>query len=85
MAILKMYDERISEQVKLLNRASATRHLTDGDGEVRLEEIITASGSETGPSRRGPILSNVQIASPRQFLDSASEATSITSPADASQ
>lgn len=64
-----MYDERISQQVQLLNRVSAMRRLTDGDEEARSEEIVTASENETRPSRRGPrIIGNIQITPPRQFL-----------------
>jgi len=74
-----MYDQRIAEQMRLLERFSVVRQPTNMEETNKLE----SPGSEREVKRKGPrIISNVRIASPRQVLDSVSEAASTGSVAE---
>lgn len=75
--VLKMYEQRIAEQAKLLDRAMSRVLNTDV---VNKEDT---PGNKKGFTKRGPrIVNNIQIVPPKYVVDSVSEVASAESVAE---
>jgi len=81
MAILKFYDERISRQMSILNRASEIRRFDNDTGGHDTDGGTGGSKGERGLPRRGPrILSNIQVAPPRVQMEVTPSVEMVVSP-----